>query len=114
MTNAIEQTKRELYEALARIRKARKHPKITDDFESALEVHLEKLNKILDQTQQDAITARQEHLAIQGRLQAIDYAYTRSQDEVGVFGEAIRERDELIRRQREVIGELFMQVRGVK
>lgn len=110
----IEQTRRALYDALAKVRKAKKHPKATDALETALEEHLQALKEIADQAQQDAITARQELYCAQRRMQSVDHAYTRSQAEMTAIGDEIRRRDRLITKQRAVIGELFMQVRGMK
>ena len=42
----IEQTRRVLYDALAKVRKAKKHPKATDALETALEEHLEGLRSL--------------------------------------------------------------------
>lgn len=110
----IEQTKRDMYAALDKIRRAKKHRKITDEFETALEDHIQALKEIAVQAQQDAITARQELYGAQRRMQSVDHAYTRSQAEMTAIGDEIRRRDRLITKQRAVIGELFMQVRGMK
>lgn len=114
MISKIEQTKRDMYSALDRIRRAKKHRKMTDEFESALEAHLQAINAIADQAQQDAITARQENYDIQRRMQGVDHAYTRSQEEMKAIGDVIRGHEETIREQLRVIGELTMQIREMR
>lgn len=91
----IEQTKRDMYQALEGIKSLISlncvPPTSTiDNFESFLEEHLQALNAIADQAQQDAITARQEHLSIQGRLQSVDHAYSESQKLLAISGDEVR------------------------
>jgi hypothetical protein len=76
MTTEIEKTRRALYDALAKIRKAKKHPKMTDALESALEAYLEEYHKFeYPDLQRRLATMTEERDQIQGRLHAIDHAY---------------------------------------
>jgi chromosome segregation ATPase len=93
----IEQTRRVLYDALAKVRKAKKHPKATDALETALEEHLEGLRfegemlvnelKITDQ-RLDAM--RQERDDCQERMRVIDEAYRKSQEALVIAGDELR------------------------
>lgn len=103
MTNAIEKTKRALYDCLDRIRRAAKHRVLTAEFEERLEEHLEELRKdaALSQARigelyssrqqwQDIAADRLTNLSsmtderdqIQQRLHAIDNAYHEQQKAV--------------------------------
>lgn len=97
----IEQTRRALYDALAKIRKAKKHPKATDSLETALEEHLEALragslkdldvfNGQLAKAVQAFADMRQERDDCQERMRVIDEAYRKSQQALVIAGDELR------------------------
>lgn len=138
MTKNTETTRRALYECLDRIRRAGKHRKLTLEFEGLLEEHLEAITPKLMMMFADELLA--ERNGLQARLHAVDTAYAKSQEALGVAGERIRElepkvagyhgdamtlrleRDRLIqenkdldavvRNQRQAYAELYMQSRN--
>lgn len=104
----IEETRRALYDALAKIRKAKKHPKATDALETALEDHLEAMRKVrgeqvdksdreiqrllrecLDKDQQ-LKDLRQDRDECQERMRVIDEAYRKSQEALLIAGDELR------------------------
>lgn len=89
MSKNTETTRRALYECLDRIRRAAKHRKLTLEFEGLLEDHLEALTpKLMMMFADELLTERN---GLQARLHAIDTAYAKSQEALGVAGERIRE-----------------------
>lgn len=103
----IEQTRRAMYDALAKIRKAKKHPKATDALETALEEHLEVLraenlalaDKFANETAkhaQDLGNMRQERDDCQERMRVIDEAYRKSQEALKVAGEELRHAQQVV------------------
>ena len=107
----IEETRRALYDALAKIRKAKKHPKATDALETALEEHLEELRASTskdtarigelysseEQWKKIAIERRdalremtQERDDCQARMRTIDEAYAKSQQALVIAGDELR------------------------
>jgi len=105
MTNAIEQTKREMYKRLAQMKETASYglaPSLSlQEFEIALEAHLEELRKALVAVNSSTVACAQhsaeafiemegrlakmtnERDAIQLRLHAVDHAYSESQKAVG-------------------------------
>ena len=88
MTKNTETTRRALYECLDRIRRAGKHRKLTLEFEERLEEHLEAITPKLMMAFADELIA--ERNGLQARLHAIDTAYAKSQEALGVAGEEVR------------------------
>lgn len=83
-----EQLKRDMYAALDKIRRAKKHPSATAVFETALEAYLESVRA-------QAMTATAEQLLrerddLQARLHAVDTAYAESQKTNEIAGDALR------------------------
>ena len=112
MTDTIELTKREMYEALAVIKyRNSKDWRINtsfEKFESALEAHFDELRKDLNFacSALDVETARraklvQERDDIQLRLHAIDHAYFVQSEANRIAGDELRQAKELIREQQE-------------
>lgn len=132
MTKNTEKTRRALYECLDRIRRAGKHRKLTLEFEGLLEEHLEATGPRLM-----SLMHERDHL--QGRLHAVDTAYAKSQEALGVAGSEIRslqvdlknwrddakfsddrvdelskknrDLDAVVRNQRQAYAELYMEIR---
>lgn len=99
----IEETRRNMYDALAKVRKAKKHPKATDALETALEEHLQEIN--MRNAQQRDIIERaggvndlQRQLAertkerdeCEARMRVIDEAYRKSQEALAIAGDELR------------------------
>lgn len=89
-TNNIEQTRRAMYQALAGVRKAKKHPKATDALETALEAHLEALRGSQDSLRVRTEVMRQERDDLQERMIDVDEACRKSQQALMVAGEELR------------------------
>lgn len=90
MSNAIQQTKREMYEALADVKgrikinySVKNMLEGIDQFEERLEVHLEILRIELEYEQKRSNNAIEERDAANLRMHAIDHAYNESQKTVG-------------------------------
>lgn len=88
MTTKTEQAKREMYDLLESMRRAKKHPAKLARFEDALEAYL------------DIISAR---------LYAVEQAYDETVARIGIAEDEIVAQKQLIARQRSAIGELYMQ-----
>lgn len=145
MTTEIEKTKRGMYHCLDRIRRAGKHRVLTAEFEERLEEHLEELRKeesafqarigeLYSSRQQweDIAALRLDNLSamteerdqIQGRLHAVDHAYSVQSMELNnkirecqqqktaldVSGEQLREYQALVAKQASDIASLKDQV----
>lgn len=138
MSKNIETTRRALYECLDRIRRAGKHRKLTLEFEGLLEEHLEAITPKLMMMFADELLA--ERNGLQARLHAVDTAYAKSQESLGVAGDEIRalkvdrdnwrddaklsddrvdellnknrDLDAVVRNQRQAYAELYMQKNG--
>lgn len=138
MTKNTETTRRALYECLDRIRRAAKHRKLTLEFEGLLEEYLESITPKLMMMFADELLA--ERNGLQARLHAVDTAYAKSQEALGVAGEEVRrlqkdnsaqdmcieqletrvdelsksnrELDAVVRNQRQAYAELYMQKNG--
>lgn len=120
MTNDIENTKRELYGCLDRIRRAAKHRALTAQFEERLEEHLEALRKELDFQAGHTSKMREKNDEIQQRLHAVDHAYNqqslvmvgqskeidRLKEAARVAGEELRQCQTNVRHWREEAGKL--------
>lgn len=137
MSKNTETTRRALYECLDRIRRAAKHRKLTLEFEGLLEEHLEAITPKLMIAFADELL--EERNALQARLHAVDTAYAKSQEALGVAGEEVRrlqkdnsaqdmsieqletrvdelgksnrDLDAVVRNQRQAYAELYMQSR---
>lgn len=115
-TRKYEQTRRALYDALAKVRKAKKHPKATDALETALEEHLEELRASTakdtarigelysseEQWKRIAIERRdalremtKERDDCQERMRVIDEAYRKSQEALKIAGDELRAAQEI-------------------
>lgn len=107
----IEETRRALYDALAKVRKAKKHPKATDALETALEEHLEELRastakdtarigelysseeqwKRIATERRDALwEMTKDRDDCQERMRVIDEAYRKSQEALVIAGDELR------------------------
>lgn len=87
----IEQTRRALYDALAKIRKAKKHPKATDALETALEEHLEELQRFeYPDLKLRLAEMTKERDDCQARMRTIDEAYGKSQQALVIAGDELR------------------------
>lgn len=84
-----EQAKREMYAALDKIRRAKKHPSATAVFETALESYLEAVR--VDHSKGAAEQLLRERDELQGRLHAVDAAYVDSQKLNTIAGEELRQ-----------------------
>lgn len=91
MTEKTETTRRAMYALLDRIRRAAKHRKMTLEFEDSLEAHLEALREQSSETFGESML--EERNALQGRMHALDAAYAKSQETLGIAGEKIREQE---------------------
>lgn len=108
MTKNTEITRRALYECLDRIRRAGKHRKLTLEFEERLEEHLEAITpKLMMMFSDELIGERNE---LQARLHAVDTAYAKSQETLGVAGETIRYHEARIKEHNQHIGMLEARV----
>lgn len=89
MTKETEATKRALYDALAAIRKDKKHPKKTDALETALELHLEAVRLEFAEgiTRLAAMTQERDD-ALQ-RMYAVDHAHNNLDQANKIAGEEI-------------------------
>lgn len=88
----IEETRRALYDALAKIRKAKKHPKATDALETALEEHLEELQRFeYPGLKRRLSDMAKEHDDCQARMRTIDESYRKSQEALVIAGDELRE-----------------------
>lgn len=99
MTNAIEQTKREMYEALAILKgrieinySIKDMMRGADEFESALEDHLEAMRQDSMDTLGRLAKMTSERDAIQLRLHAVDHAYSEQQKKAGTSGQVCGDR----------------------
>lgn len=122
MTNAIETTKRALFDCLERIKRAAKHRTLTAEFEERLEEHLEELRKdssanqarigeLYSSRQQwhDIAVDRLANLSVmtderdqlQDRLHAVDRAYVVLDQANKVAGEELRKAQEQASQDRE-------------
>lgn len=90
MTNEIEATKRLLDHCLGRVIRAGKHRKLTAELAERLEEHLEALRKELEFQAGHTSKIRQAHTDIQGRLHAVDHAYSEISKLAGAQAEEIR------------------------
>lgn len=88
MTTKTEQAKREMYDLLESMRRAKKHPAKLARFEDALEAYLD-------------IT--------HARLYAVEQAYDETLVRLGIAEDEIVDSRRLIARQRMAIGDLYMQ-----
>jgi|GEM_PF-2721218 len=87
----IEQTRHDLYGALAKIRKAKKHPKATDALETALEEHLEELQRFeYPDLKRRLAEMTKERDDCQERMRAVDEAYRKSQEALVIAGDELR------------------------
>ena len=87
----IEQTHRALYDALAKIRKAKKHPKATDALETALEEHLEELQRFeYPDLKRRLAEMTKERDECQERMRAVDETYRKSQEALVIAGDELR------------------------
>lgn len=91
MTTKTEQTKREMYDLLESMRKAKKHPSLLAKFESALEAHLEDLREWKGRAE----GFREERDQIQQRLHAIDHAYLEQSQRNGEQARQIEKLEEI-------------------
>ena len=126
MTNAIEQTKREMYEHLDVLKYAyRNNPKamLFGHFDSALEAHLEELRKlmVLTPTQQgeEVVSLRMRLSAMtqdrddcQKRMQALDHAHFNLDQANKVAGEELQRCQTNLRHWRDEAGKLDARVRS--
>lgn len=87
MTTKTEQAKREMYDLLESMRRAKKHPAKLARFEDALEAYLDIISE---------------------RLYAVEQAYDEVSARVGIAEDGIVAQRRLIARQRSAIGELYM------
>jgi len=88
MTEKTETTRRAMYAQLDRIRRAAKHRTLTLAFEESLEAHLEALREQSSETFGERML--EERNALQGRMHALDAAYAKNQEALGVAGDEIR------------------------
>lgn len=91
MTTKTEQTKREMYDLLESMRKAKKHPSLLAKFESAMEAHLEDLREWKGRAE----GFREDRDQIQQRLHAIDHAYLEQSQRNGEQARQIEKLEEI-------------------
>lgn len=108
----IEETRRALYDALAKVRKAKKHPKATDALETALEEHLRQLFDRIGQAAVDFDDVRQERDDCQERMRVIDEAYRKSQEALAIAGDSLRDAQRSVIERDVQIERLLAQVDG--
>lgn len=126
MTNAIETTKRALFDCLERIKRAAKHRALTAEFEERLEEHLEELRKAFEfevrcknsakERIQELVDFRssllQERDDIQSRLHAVDRAYVVLDQANKVAGEEFNQSQTNVRHWREECGKLQARIKA--
>jgi hypothetical protein len=116
MTTEIEKTRRDMYDMLEAMRKAKKHPTMLRAFEESLEEHLEALRQQNERFRgyalrdSEALSAMcEERDQIQGRLHAIDHAYCEQSNRSGAQAREIERLNELNR----IAGEELIRVQGI-
>lgn len=93
MTTKAEQNKRDMYDLLSSMRKAKKHPSLLAKFESALEAHLEDLREWKGRAE----GFREERDQIQQRLQAVDHSFFEQSQRNGEQARQIEKLEEVSR-----------------
>lgn len=107
----IEETHRALYDALAKVRKAKKHPKATDALETALEAHLEELQRFeYPDLKRQLAGMTKERDECQERMRALDEAYGKSQQALAIAGDELRHAQEVGRALRIEVKSLNQQL----
>lgn len=93
MTNAIEQTKREMYRRVSALKWAcNEKPIAFEQFEVALEAHLEDLRQDAMDTLGRLAAMTEERDSTQLRLHAVDHAYREQQRKAGTYGQVCEDR----------------------
>ena len=108
----IEETRRAMYDALAKLKTNPRSKVVMGSFESAMEAHLEELRAKIANQAVDFIEMRQERDDCQSRMRAIDEAYRKSQEALFVAGDELRAAQTNVRHWRDECGKLDSTLRA--